>query len=541
MAVASITRLAFLLLLIFLSRTTWALNTSSSASLDSHLRSFCHSAPYPEVCFDSLKLSITISFNPNILTYLLQSLHVALSEAGKLADVLAKAGQRSNIIEKQEGALQDCNELHQITLSSLQKSASWVRSSPNAESRKLADARAFLSAALTNKNTCLEGLDSASGTFNPTLLNSVISTYRHVSNCLSILSRLSTPERRPNRRLLGVPKWVLRKHGRVLHISSLEQYDASSVLLVAKDGTGNFTKITDAINFAPNNSVHRVIVYIKQGVYDENVEIPSYKPNIVLLGDGTNLTLITSNRSVVDGWTTFRSATVAVSGDGFLARDISFENRAGAEKHQAVALRVNADLAAVYRCAINGYQDTLYVHSFRQFYRECDIYGTVDFIFGNAAVVFQACNLVVKMPLRGQYAVVTAQSRDSEYEDTGISVQNCSVVAASELYNVKATNRVRSYLGRPWREYSRTVFMESYIDELIDPTGWVEWPGVDEGRLETLYYGEYENDGPGSGTENRVRWSGYHVMDYDDASNFSVSNFIAGDDWLESTLFPFDD
>jgi pectin methylesterase-like acyl-CoA thioesterase len=227
-----------------------------------------------------------------------------------------------------------------------------------------------------------------------------------------------------------------------------------------------------------------------------------------------------------------------VSGDGFLARDIFIENRAGPNKYQAVALRVNADLAALYRCSINGYQDSLYVHSFRQFYRECDVYGTIDFIFGNAAVVFQGCNIVARMPMRGQYTVITAQSRDTVDEDTGISIQNCSIVAADDLYS---NSWVKSYLGRPWRVFSRTVYLESYIGDFIDSTGWTQWSDDDQRGLDTLYYGEYDNYGPGSSTDGRVTWPGYHVMDYNDAYNFTVSEFITGDAWLDSTSFPYDD
>lgn len=227
----------------------------------------------------------------------------------------------------------------------------------------------------------------------------------------------------------------------------------------------------------------------------------------------------------------------AVSGDGFLARDLSIENSAGPEKHQAVALRVNADFTAFYRCGFYGYQDTLYVHSFRQFYRECDIYGTIDFIFGNAAVVFQASNIVSRMPMPNQFTVITAQSRDTPDEDTGISIQNCSILATDDLHSNSST--IKSYLGRPWRVYSRTVFLVSYIDDHIDPTGWTKWSG-DEG-LDTLYYGEYDNYGPGSGTENRVTWPGFHVMDYYEAYNFTVSELISSQEWLDSTAVPYDD
>ncbi|GAV70990.1 Pectinesterase domain-containing protein/PMEI domain-containing protein [Cephalotus follicularis] len=532
---SSIPKLSLLLLFIaIIFSTATSLNTSSTSSLDTHLsyiRDFCKTTPYPDACFDSLKLSISINISPNIINNLLQSLQTAIFEAGKLGNILFGAGN-SNIIEKQRGTIQDCIELHQITVSSLQRSVSNIQVG---DSRKLADARAYLSAALTNKNTCLEGLESASGPLKPVILDSLTSTYEHVSNSLSMLSKSVPKEAHLNRRLMGFPKWMTRKDRRILE-SSGDEYGPSDIITVAQDDTGNFSAITDAINFSPNNSDDRVIIYVKEGVYVENVEIPSYKTNIVLLGDGINVTVITGNRSVVDGWTTFRSATIAVSGEGFLARDITFENTAGPEKHQAAALKVNADFAAFYRCSMNGYQDTLYVHSFRQFYRECDISGTIDFIFGNAAVVFQACNIVARMPMPGQFTVITAQSRDTEDEDTGISIQNCSIKATDELYSNSAS--VKSYLGRPWRVYSRTVYLECYIDDFMDPTGWTKWSG-DQG-LDTLYYGEYDNYGPGSATDNRVTWPGYHIMAYDDAFNFTVSEFIAADEWLESTSFPYE-
>ncbi|WVZ20052.1 hypothetical protein V8G54_007374 [Vigna mungo] len=530
-------KLFFLLLAIFYSHTSAVNSYNASTTLQSNLsslRSFCTNTPYPEVCFNSLKLSISINISPNIISYLLQSLEVAISETTKLSDIFHNVGN-SNIIEKQRGAVQDCRELHQSTLASLKRSLSGIRSS---NSMSIVDARAYLSAAVTNKNTCLEGLDSACGTMKPALVKSVINTYKHVSNSLSMLPKpeTGTPgDQKNDQHLMKAPKWLSsRKQGT---FQDREEYNPNEVLVVSADGSGNFTTITEAINFAPSNSMEKIVIYVKEGIYEENVEIPSYKTNIVMQGDGSDVTVITGNRSVGDGWTTFRSATLAVSGDGFLARDIAIENSAGPEKHQAVALRVNADLTAFYRCAINGYQDTLYVHSFRQFYRECDISGTVDFIFGNAAVILQDCNIISRKPLPGQFTVITAQSRDSPDEDTGISIQNCSVIATPDLYSNSCS--FKSYLGRPWKNYSRTVYLESYIDNFIDPKGWIEWNN-DNKRSDTLYYGEYDNYGPGSNTDSRVQWLGYHLMDYGDAYNFTVSQFINADDWLDTTLVPYD-
>ncbi|CAI9098416.1 OLC1v1035060C1 [Oldenlandia corymbosa var. corymbosa] len=537
--------------------TTLLVNSASSSSpdLDSNLsaiKSLCKSTPHADACLDSLKLSVSISLNPDILSFLLHSLEAAVSEAGKLSTLFSNS--HSSIVEKQKGTLQDCSELHQITLSSLKKSLSKISSSSN--SRQLTDARAFLSAALTNKATCLEGLNSASGSSKPSLINSINYSYKYVTNALSLLSQnkqsgdttttTSTSAKsskingKIHRRLMGFPSWISAKDRRILEGSDGEEEDdaGNNGLTVAADGTGDFTTINDAINSAPNNSADRIIIYVKQGIYQENVEIPSWKPNIVLIGDGSDVTTITGSRSVADGWTTFRSATLAVSGEGFLARDIKIENTAGPEKGQAVALRINADLAAVYRCTIKGYQDTLYVHSFRQFYRECDIYGTIDYIFGNAAVVLQGCNVISRLPLPGQSTVITAQSRDDPNELTGISLQNCSILPTVDLDDNAGS--VKSYLGRPWRNFSTVVVMESYIDEHIAPEGWTPWSQDDVDSLSTLYYGEYNNNGPGSGTDNRVGWPGYHVMSYDDASTFTVSYFITGDEWLDSTSFPYD-
>ena len=226
----------------------------------------------------------------------------------------------------------------------------------------------------------------------------------------------------------------------------------------------------------------------------------------------------------------------AVEGEGFIAKGITFENAAGPSKHQAVALRSGADLSAFYKCSFVGYQDTLYVHSLRQFYRECDIYGTVDFIFGNAAVVFQNCNLYARKPNENQKNVITAQGREDPNQNTGISILNCKVAAAVDLIPMKSS--FKTYLGRPWKLYSRTVYLKSNLGDLIDPAGWLEWNGTF--ALDTLYYGEYMNIGAGSNTRARVTWPGYRVINSStEASPFTVGNFIQGRDWLSSTGVPF--
>uniref|UniRef100_K3YL78 Pectinesterase n=2 Tax=Setaria TaxID=4554 RepID=K3YL78_SETIT len=235
-----------------------------------------------------------------------------------------------------------------------------------------------------------------------------------------------------------------------------------------------------------------------------------------------------------------------VNGKGFIARDLTFENTAGPAKHQAVALRCDSDLSVFYRCAFEGYQDTLYAHSLRQFYRECRVTGTVDFVFGNAAAVFQGCLLLARLPLPAQKNSVTAQGRLDANMTTGFAFQFCNVSAHDELLaaaagsagndtgNGTAAFPTQTYLGRPWKQYSRVVFMQSYIGGVVRPEGWLAWDG--EFALDTLYYGEYMNTGPGAGVGARVRWPGFHVMTSPaEAGNFTVAQFIEGNMWLPPT------
>ncbi|XP_071708124.1 probable pectinesterase/pectinesterase inhibitor 12 [Rutidosis leptorrhynchoides] len=460
---------------------------------------------------------------------LLQSLNAAISEATKVLNLLSNTNN-NNIHEKQMGTIQDCNELYQITLSSLNESLVQLTPAPY-DPDNLADARDYLAAAATNADTCLEGLETAYGPLKQILVDTIIKANNHVTDSLSLLS---SETRRTAKYEAGPPKWFYRKDGKKF-------ISWSNRITVAADGSGNFTTITDAVNYAPNNSARKVVIYIKRGLYKENVVIPKNKPNIVLLGEGRDVTLISGNRSTVDGWTPFRSATVGVSGPRFVARDIGFYNTAGPTKHQAVALRISANLVAFYRCTISGYQDTLYVHSFKQFFRECNIFGTIDYIFGNAAVVFQKCNIVSKLPMPNQFIVITAQSRNSSEHHTGIAFKNCRILATKDLNN--STSVVKSYLGRPWRPYARAVIIESYIDNFIDPKGWIPWSGdQDQGQgLDKLYYGEYENFGPGSSLQGRVTWPGHHIMDYHQACKFNVSKFINARKWLKSTSIPYDD
>ncbi|KAL4024566.1 hypothetical protein IC575_012930 [Cucumis melo] len=333
-------------------------------------------------------------------------------------------------------------------------------------------------------------------------------------------------------------KW---RENRGINLATWNPATSKADYVVAKDGSGTHTTINRAVAALASTGRRRgggrIVIYVKAGVYRENVEIGIQLKNVMLVGDGIDKTIVTGSRNVPDGATTYNSATFGVSGDGFWARDITFENTAGPEKQQAVALRLNSDLAVVYRCAIKGYQDTLFLHSLRQFYRDCKIYGTIDFIFGNSAAVLQNCEIFVRQPRRHQANMITAQGRDDPAEATGISILNSRVQPTPDFAPVKA--QYRTYLGRPWKRFSRTVVMGTDLDGLIDPKGWGEWTG--NFAISTLFYAEFKNRGDGSSTRFRVNWPGFHVLrSAEEARPFTVAEFLHGGDWIPASGVSFE-
>lgn len=225
----------------------------------------------------------------------------------------------------------------------------------------------------------------------------------------------------------------------------------------------------------------------------------------------------------------------AVNGDGFLAKDIGIENTAGPDGHQAVAVRVSGDKAIFYNVHMDGYQDTLYAHSYRQYYRDCLVSGTIDFIFGDAVAVFQRCRLVVRKPNEDQACMITAQGR-KEHRSVGITVlQNCDIVAEPAFLELKPMPE--AYLGRPWKEYSRTIVMQSNIDGFIAPEGWSPWMGTF--ALDTLYYGEYQNRGAGSGLSQRVKWKGIKKITPQLAQSFTPGMLYKDDAWVKTSGIPY--
>ncbi|PIA43274.1 hypothetical protein AQUCO_02000600v1 [Aquilegia coerulea] len=439
-------------------------------------------------------------------------------------------------------AINDCLELLDYTADELSLTQSAMKN-PNGKDGstgdRAVDLKAWLSAALGNQDTCMEGFEGTNSFVKNVLGGSLQQVTSQVANVLSMVNvpsnrnSLHSYNGRKLRSINHFPSWMKTSDKKVLLQAPTTGVSANVV--VAADGSGSFTSVMDAILAAPDYSTSRYVIYVKRGVYKENVDIKKKKWNLMIVGDGMGVTVISSNRNVMDGWTTFRSATFAVSGKGFIARDISFENTAGPEKHQAVAFRSDSDLSAFYRCEFNGYQDTLYAHSLRQFYRECRITGTVDFIFGNGAAVLQNCQILAKKGLPNQKNTITAQGRKDPNQSSGFSIQFSNISADSDL--LPSVNSNPTYLGRPWKQYSRTVFMQSYMSSAVKPEGWLEWQG--DFALSSLYYGEYMNYGPGAGLGSRVKWPGYHQINSTQAVTFTVAQFIDGNFWLPTTGVKF--
>ncbi|CAL5344136.1 unnamed protein product [Camellia sinensis] len=547
--------LKFLLLFSLVFTVASALHTTASVESEPALRRkltqaisrTCDRTRYPTLCVNSLvdfpgatsageRDLIHISVNATLRRFD-KALYVVVSDFSNLA---MDAHVRS--------AYDDCLELLDDSVDQLTRA---LKSINMKRAGSTQDVLTWLSAALTNQDTCTEGLGNVKGYVKDGMQERLRDLSALVSNCLAIYSaakgnkdfegipiqnrrRRLMEENDGSRRPSEFPKWLSRRERRLL---DMPVQGIKADIVVSQDGNGTCKKISEAIKMVPDYSNRRTVIYVRAGRYEENnLKVGRKKTNLMFIGDGKGITIISGGKSVLDNMTTFHTASFAATGTGFIARDITFENWAGPSRHQAVALRVGADHAVVYRCNVIGYQDTLYVHSQRQFFRECDIYGTVDFIFGNAAVVFQNCSIFARKPLYFQKNTITAQNRKDPNQNTGISIHACRILATSDLQPSKAN--FSTYLGRPWKLYSRTVYMMSFIGDHVHTRGWLEWNATF--ALDTLYYGEYMNYGPGSAVGQRVKWPGYRVINSTvEASKFTVAEFIFGSSWLPSTGVAF--
>ncbi|CAA0816767.1 Probable pectinesterase/pectinesterase inhibitor 21 [Striga hermonthica] len=474
---------------------------------------------------------------------------------------IGEAAERSSVLRaaqsdpRARAALDSCRELAGQASRDLERSyAKFNNFDITNVDDILVELKVWLSGAITNEETCLDGFEGVPGDADDRMRAALKSSMEMTSNALAMVAEISTfletmgiqGFKSSRRRLLSssvlghdaeLPEWMDFEwtQRRLMTEASFSPQQIKPNVVVAKDGTGKYRTINEALKDVPKNNNRTFVVYVKEGVYEEKVWINSSLTHLMIVGDGPTKTRITGRLNFIDGTGTYQTATVAVQADDFIARDIGFENSAGPEKHQAVALRVSADRAIFYNCHMDGYQDTLYVHTYRQFYRDCVISGTIDFIFGDAAAVFQGCTLLVRKPLDNQQNIVTAQGRKDVRQPTGLVIQNCTFRADPEYYPHR--NKIKSYLGRPWKEYSRTIIMESFVDDFIQPQGWLPWN--ETFALNTLFYTEFNNRGPGAPKAQRAKWAGVKELPPARIQRFTAAEFLDGNRWIPPTRVPY--
>jgi pectinesterase len=295
---------------------------------------------------------------------------------------------------------------------------------------------------------------------------------------------------------------------------------------VAQDGSGDFKTIQEAVNKVRDHSQQKTTILIKNGIYHEKLVIPSWKKNISLVGESKENTIITNddysgkdfpNHDFTGNakYSTYTSYTVLMQGNDCSAENLTIRNTAG-RVGQAVALMIEADRCAVKNCVILGNQDTLYLaKDGRNYFQDCYIEGTTDFIFGEATVVFEKCTI---KSLQNSYITAASTTKEQAY---GFVFFNCKLIAADGIDKV--------YLGRPWRPFAKTVFIKTEMNAQIKPEGWDPWKGdaMFPDKEKTVYYAEYQNSGSGSTISGRVKWA--HQLKSAEAKKYTLKNIFR--DW----------
>jgi pectinesterase len=288
--------------------------------------------------------------------------------------------------------------------------------------------------------------------------------------------------------------------------------------VVAQDGTGDFKTVQESINAVPDFRKKETKIFIKNGTYKEKLTLPATKTNVTFFGEDKMKTILTyadyasrKNRFGEEIGTT-GSTSFFIFGDNFTAENITFENSAG-PVGQAVAVRIDGDKVMFTNCRFLGNQDTLYSHGerSRQYYKNCYIEGTVDFIFGWSTAVFENCEIFCKSK-----GYVTAASTLPETKH-GFVFINCRITGDADAGTF--------YLGRPWRPFAKTVFINCFLDKQIKGEGWHNWNKPDAEK--TSFYGEYKNSGPGYVKEKRIPWS--HQLTDEEAKEYTVEKILG--DW----------
>ncbi|MBR1547169.1 MAG: pectin esterase [Prevotella sp.] len=277
-----------------------------------------------------------------------------------------------------------------------------------------------------------------------------------------------------------------------------KSYDNPDTLVVARDGTGEFRNVAEAIEVCRAFMDYHKVIYVKKGTYKEKLVIPQWLTNIEICGEDRDQTIITWDDhanillpSIGKGMGTFRTYTLKIQGSRITLKNITIEN-ASARLGQAVALHTEGDRLTFLNCRFLGHQDTIYTGNAktRLFFKDCYIEGTTDFIIGPSTAWFESCDIFCKA---NSYITAASTPQDVAY---GYIFNNCRISAAAGVDKV--------YLGRPWRDYGYTLFMNCQLPAQIRPQGWHHWR---EEAKQTARYLEYNNRGEGAATTGRAEWS----------------------------------
>lgn len=276
-------------------------------------------------------------------------------------------------------------------------------------------------------------------------------------------------------------------------VSGTWAQERQDTIVVSRDGTGNFRTLQEAIESARAFMDYTVTIYVRNGVYKEKVIVPSWVENIDIIGEDRDKTIITyDDHANINKMGTFRTYTVKVEGSDITFKNLTIENNA-AQLGQAVALHTEGDRLKFINCRILGNQDTIYTGAkfTRLYFKDCYIDGTTDFIFGPSTALFEDCIIHSK---RNSYVTAASTPKEAKY---GYVFKHCKLTAEPGVDKV--------YLGRPWRPYAYTLFIECELGKHIVSAGWHNWGK--QSNEETARYMEYKNTGEGTNASERVAWS----------------------------------
>ena len=276
-------------------------------------------------------------------------------------------------------------------------------------------------------------------------------------------------------------------------VSGTWAQERQDTIVVSRDGTGNFRTLQEAIESARAFMDYTVTIYVRNGVYKEKVIVPSWVENIDIIGEDRDKTIITyDDHANINKMGTFRTYTVKVEGSDITFKNLTIENNA-AQLGQAVALHTEGDRLKFINCRILGNQDTIYTGAkfTRLYFKDCYIDGTTAFIFGPSTALFEDCIIHSK---RNSYVTAASTPKEAKY---GYVFKHCKLTAEPGVDKV--------YLGRPWRPYAYTLFIECELGKHIVSAGWHNWGK--QSNEETARYMEYKNTGEGANASERVAWS----------------------------------